>query len=71
MQSHDLPKGAIYVRTTARSRRRVERLAERWDCTLTDAVNRAVIHALASVELREEVHTFVPSERGGEEERGS
>jgi hypothetical protein len=61
-----VPSGALTVRLTARERARLEQLMARLDTTQSRAVNIAMIHLLATLELGERIHGQVPSEQKAE-----
>lgn len=53
----------IGFRFTPRQRARLQRLARMLDTSQAQAVHEAVIHLLATLEMRQPVHRTVPSER--------
>lgn len=57
-----MPTGALTVRLNPRQRARLTRLTRMIDATQAQAVNEAITHYLASLELREPIHRTVPSE---------
>jgi hypothetical protein len=57
-----VPTGALTVRLNPRQRARLTRLTRMIDATQAQAVNEAITHYLASLELREPIHRTVPSE---------
>jgi predicted transcriptional regulator len=57
-----VPSGAFTARLNPRQRARLVRLARMIDATQAQAMNEAVTHYLASLELREPIHRTVPSE---------
>lgn len=61
-----LPADALTVRLTPRQRARLDKLKRMLDTTQSAVVNEALIHLLATLELRESVHRTVPSEQESE-----
>ena len=57
-----VPGTTVGFRFTPSQRDRLARLARILDVSQTQAVQAAVVHMLATVELRERVHATVPSE---------
>lgn len=55
-----MPKMTISI--SEQERERLERLAERWGVKPSRAIALAVIHAAASLEAGEPIHTIVPKE---------
>jgi hypothetical protein len=60
-----LPK--LNLSLNERERARLDRLAQIRGTKVNRAVNEAVIHILASIELNEAIHYTVPSEQGQRE----
>ncbi len=67
MNRADMPSGALTVRMNPRQRARLERLVRMLDATQAQVVQEALVHLLATLELRQPVHRFVPSEQREEE----
>jgi hypothetical protein len=57
----------IGFRFTPRQRARLQRLARMLDTSQAQAVHEAVIHLVATLELRQPVHRTIPSEQEKDE----
>jgi predicted transcriptional regulator len=66
MNQQELPKGTLTIRLTEKGRQRLARLSRARDSNFTQVMNDALIHMLATYELRERIHAVVPSEQDGE-----
>lgn len=62
MLSDQVPANTLTIRLSPTQRARLQRLVRMLDTTQTEVVNEALIHLLATIELREQVHRIVPSE---------
>lgn len=63
MNHLDVPSGALTVRLNPRQRARLQRLTRMLDATQAQTVNEALVHLLATLEMGQPVHRFVPSEQ--------
>ncbi len=67
MNHLDVPSGALTVRLNPRQRARLQRLTKMLDATQAQTVNEALVHLLATLEMGQPVHRFVPSEQQSSE----
>jgi hypothetical protein len=67
MNHFDVPSGALTVRLNPRQRARLQRLTKMLDATQAQTVHEALVHLLATLEMGQPVHRFVPSEQPGGE----
>lgn len=58
-----VPTGALTVRLTQRQRDRLQKLTRMLDATQTQVVQEALVHLLATLEMHESGHRYVPSEQ--------
>jgi predicted transcriptional regulator len=63
MNQFNVPSGALTVRLNPRQRARLQRLTNMLDATQAQTVNEALVHLLATLEMGQPVHRFVPSEQ--------